>query len=121
MKKVEKGGRQGAVFGFMEGIVMIMGVLIGLATTGEKKDVANSARFMRNLNPFEDPSYLTLARETTKVSGTTVDELILWADDGSPHDTNRYFYGDSGSIFSESNAGVWADEREERWIPCRSG
>ena len=37
MKKVEIGGRQGAVFGFMEGIVMLMGVLIGLATTGERK------------------------------------------------------------------------------------
>ena len=37
MKKVERGGRQGAVFGFMEGIVMLMGVLIGLATTGERR------------------------------------------------------------------------------------
>jgi len=37
MKKVEIGGRQGAVFGFMEGIVMLMGVLIGLATTGERR------------------------------------------------------------------------------------
>lgn len=37
MKKIEKGGRQGAVFGFMEGIVMLMGVLIGLAATGERR------------------------------------------------------------------------------------
>ena len=37
MKKIEIGGRQGAVFGFMEGIVMLMGVLIGLATTGERR------------------------------------------------------------------------------------
>ena len=37
MKKIEKGGRQGAVFCFMEGVVMLMGVLIGLATTGERR------------------------------------------------------------------------------------
>lgn len=37
MKHVDRGGRQGAVFGFMEGIVMLMGVLIGLATTGERR------------------------------------------------------------------------------------
>ena len=37
MRKIEKGGRQGAVFGFMEGVVMLMGVLIGLATTGDRR------------------------------------------------------------------------------------
>ena len=84
----------------------------GIGTTGEKKDVANSAHFTKNLNPFEDPSYITLARLATKVSGTTVDELILWAEDGSPFDTNRYFLGDGGSIFSEDSGGTWADEHD---------
>lgn len=37
MGKIRDGGRQGAVFGFMEGVVMLMGVLIGLATTGDKR------------------------------------------------------------------------------------
>jgi len=37
MRKGQIGAKQGAVFGFMEGIVMLMGVLIGLATTGERR------------------------------------------------------------------------------------
>jgi len=37
MKKIKESGSQGAVFGFMEGVVMLMGVLIGLATTGDKR------------------------------------------------------------------------------------
>ena len=37
MRKGKIGARQGAVFGFMEGIVMLMGVLIGLAATGERR------------------------------------------------------------------------------------
>ena len=37
MKRIKESGSQGAVFGFMEGVVMLMGVLIGLATTGDKR------------------------------------------------------------------------------------
>jgi hypothetical protein len=30
----------------------------GIGTAGEKNDVPNSYRFAKNINPFEDPSYL---------------------------------------------------------------
>jgi len=83
----------------------------GIGTVGEKIDVANSAKFTKNLNPFEDPSYVTLARGATKVSGSTVTALPTWMEDGSPFDTNRYFTGEGGKIYRETSAGVWSSLR----------
>ena len=36
MRKVSKGGIQGATFGVMEATIMMLGVLLGLSVTGEK-------------------------------------------------------------------------------------
>ncbi len=83
----------------------------GIATISSKKDVANSAKFSKNVNPFEDPAYLTLAKKTTKVSGSTVTDLIHWAQDGSPWDTSRYFYSSGGKIYKETSGGTWSAER----------
>jgi len=83
----------------------------GIGTMGEKIDVANSVKFMKNLNPFEDPSYITLSRKTSKVSGSTVTSLPTWGEDGSPYDTNRYFTGEGGKIYRETSAGVWSSLR----------
>lgn len=79
-----------------------------IGTAGEKKDVPNSFRFMKNLNPFEDTSYVTLARKTTKVSGSTVVTLPHWAEDGSPWATDRYFYDSAGKIYKETSGGTWS-------------
>ena len=81
----------------------------GIGTTGEKKDVANSAQFTKHLNPFEDPSYITLSRETTKVSGTTVTDLVYWMDDASPYSTDKYFLGSGGKVYKETSAGTWSN------------
>lgn len=83
----------------------------GIGTVGEKKDVSNSCSFSKNLNPFEDPSYITLSRKTTKVSGSTVTDLVRWAEDGSPWSTNRYFYDESGKIYQETSGGSWSSLR----------
>ena len=83
----------------------------GIASVSEKKDVANSARFIKGLNPFEDPAYITQAKKTTKVSGSTVDGLVHWAEDGSPWSTNRYFYDSGGKIYQETSAGSWSSLR----------
>lgn len=80
----------------------------GIAVTSEKKDIPFSARFVKNLDPFQDPTYITLSKKATKVSGTTVTGLVYWMEDGSPYDTNRYFYDSSGGIYRETNAGVWS-------------
>lgn len=83
----------------------------GIATISEKKDKENSALFTKGLNIFEDPAYLTLAQKTTKVSGSTVTDLIHWAEDGSPYDTNRYFYSSGGKIYRETSGDVWSSLR----------
>ena len=82
----------------------------GLGTTSEKKDVASSARFMKNLNPFEDPSYITLARKATRVDDVVV-ALPTWAEDGSPYSTSRYFYDEGGNIYQETSGGDWSNLR----------
>jgi len=81
----------------------------GIGTVGEKKDIANSCRFLKNLNIHEDPSYVTLARKATKVSGTTVDGLVHWMEDASPWATDRYFFAVNGDVYKETEAGVWSD------------
>jgi len=81
----------------------------GIGTTGEKKDIANSCRWSKHLNIFEDPSYATLSRKLTKVSGSTVLGLVKWADDASPYSTDRYFYDSASHIYKETSAGVWSN------------
>src|SRR3990167_9725715 len=83
----------------------------GIATTSEKKDLTNTAKFVKNMNIFEDPAYITLSKKTTKVSGSTVDGLVTWAEDGSPFDTNRYFYDQQGKIYQETSSNVWSTLR----------
>lgn len=74
----------------------------------EKRGIAGSARFIKNLTPHEDDSYLTLTPKASKVSGSTVTGLVKWAVDGSPWDTNRYFYADNGVIYKETSGGTWS-------------
>lgn len=74
----------------------------------EKRGIA---RFIKNLDNLRDPNYLTQTRKTTKVSGETVTNLVLWATDGSPFDTNRYFYDLGGNIYRETSGGTWSNLR----------
>lgn len=83
----------------------------GIGTTSEKKDIVNSASFIKNLNPFEDPTYLTMSRVPTKISGSTVVGLPTWAEDGSPYDTNRYFVDEGGNIYKETSLEVVSNLR----------
>ena len=75
-----------------------------VATTGEKKDVPNSFKFLKNLNPFIDPSSITQARIATKKSSTTITGLPHWMEDGSPWATDRYVYDSAGKIYKVTNA-----------------
>lgn len=67
-----------------------------------------SCSFSQNFNIHEDPSYLTQNPATSKVSGTTVTDLVKWIEDGTPFDTNRYFYDASGKIYKETSGGTWS-------------
>ena len=71
----------------------------GIGTLGQKRDKPGSARFVKNLNPWEDLDYITLSRKTTKISSTTIANLPLWMEDGTPYDTNRYVYDQVGNIY----------------------
>src|SRR4030066_197497 len=83
----------------------------GIASTSQKVDLPNSARWIKNLDPFSDPAYIRLSKKPTKVSGSTVDNLIFWMEDGSPYDTNRYFYDLGGKIYRETSGDVWSSLR----------
>lgn len=82
-----------------------------IATTSEKKDIPFSARFIKGLNPFEDPSYLVPFPKPTKVSGTVVENLPKWMIDTSPWDTNRWAYDEAGNIYKETSGGTWTKDR----------
>jgi len=74
----------------------------------EKIGIPGSARFIKHLNVHEDANYATLFPIGTKVSGTTVANLVTWFADGSPFDTNRYAYDQAGKIYKITNAEAWS-------------
>lgn len=76
----------------------------GMSTISKKSGIKNSAQFIKALDIFEDPNYATLAKETVKKSSTTVDGLIHWLVDASPHNTNRYAYDAQGKIYKITSA-----------------
>ena len=76
----------------------------GIGTLGEKTDVEGSARFTKNLDPFSDLNFVTLSRATTKISSTTITNLPLWLEDGSPWSTDRYVYDLGGKIYKVTSA-----------------
>ncbi len=82
-----------------------------ISTTGERKSKPFSAKFVKNLNPYESPDYITLSKAPTKVSGSTVTDLIYWGISGEPYDTNLYFLSDGGKIYRETSGGTWSSLR----------
>jgi hypothetical protein len=80
----------------------------GGSADNEKKGKEFANRFARNCNIFEDLDYLTINPKTAKVSGSTVDGLPHWAEDGSPWSTDRYFYASNGDIYKETSGGTWS-------------
>ena len=83
----------------------------GGISSNQKTGIPNSCRFHKNLNIHEDLSYVTLHQKTTKVSGSTATDLIKWGEDGTPFDTNRWFYDASGNIYKETSGGTWSVDR----------
>lgn len=77
-----------------------------IGTLGEKRDQPGSARFTKNLDPYSDQDYVTLSRALTKISSTTIANLPLWMDDGSPFTTNRFVYDLGGKIYSVDTSDV---------------
>ncbi len=78
----------------------------GIGTLGTTKDKPGTARFTQNLDPFEDTSFVTLSRKTTKVSASTVVDLPLWMKDGSPWTTDRFSIGNAGKLYKIDSSDV---------------
>lgn len=76
-----------------------------------KVDQNSSARFLKNLNIHEDPSYITLQSKATKISSTTVVDLPKWMTTGTPWDTNKYAYDASGNIYKIDSSDVVTPDR----------
>jgi len=77
----------------------------------EKKDLPFSARFIKGLNIFEDPSYMVPFAKPTKVSGTVIEALPKWMVDASSWSTDRYVYDEAGNIYKETSGGTWTKDR----------
>lgn len=76
----------------------------GITSVGEKVGEKNSAKFIKQLSIFEDPSYITLSRVLTKKSSTTITGLPHWMVDASPWNTNRYVYDSAGKIYTVNSS-----------------
>lgn len=77
----------------------------------DKRGPAGSFRFARNLDIYQDSNYLTPTPKAIKVSSTTVTNLPLWGVDGSPYDTNRYFYDLGGNLYKCTSSDVFSNIR----------
>lgn len=63
---------------------------------------------MRGCDIYSDPNKVSILPKAVKVSGTTVTGLIKWIAQGTPYDTNKYFYDHNGKIYREASDGSWS-------------
>ena len=91
--------------------ILVISDYSGGISPNEKLFQKNSALFIKRLEIHEDPSHLVQSRLPAKVSGTTVTGLPHWCSDGTPWDTNRYFYDEDGEIYRETSGGTWSNIR----------
>lgn len=83
----------------------------GISKDKKSSQYQNAARFIKSLNIHSDYNESTLMPKLSKVSGLTVTALVKWSDDGSPFDTNRYFYDEDGNLYKETSGGTWSVDR----------
>lgn len=74
----------------------------------QKQGIEGSFRWSSHLNIHQDPNYVTLFPAGSKVSSTTVTDLVKWIVDGSPFDSNRYAYSDTGAIYKITSSDVFS-------------
>jgi len=77
----------------------------------EKIGGMGSYYFGKGLNIFDEPSNMSILPAASKVSGSTVTDLVKWIVSGSPYDTNKYFYSEGGKIYKETSGGSWSTLR----------
>jgi len=68
----------------------------GISTGSKKKGPPNSFAFGRSIDFRSDSSELTVLPRSTKISGSIVTDLPMWADSAC---NNLYFHGNTGNIY----------------------
>jgi hypothetical protein len=71
----------------------------GGISIAKKVGQQGSFQFGTHLNITDDPNEIKLNLTGTKKSASVVTDLVKWIVDGTPFDTNRYAYGDSGNVY----------------------
>ena len=71
----------------------------------DKEGLKSSYLFARSVDYRTDPSKLRILPRTSKVSGTTVSDLIMDAD---RQGTDLYLYGDTGKIYLRDSTEAWS-------------
>src|SRR3990167_7844809 len=74
----------------------------------EKEGVKSSFLWGRSIDHRSDPTKIKILPKTTKVSGSTVTDLIM---DGDRQGTDTYLYGDAGNIYKRTSAESWSKLR----------
>lgn len=84
----------------------------GIAESKKQGSSEGSFYFGQNLNIYGDPTELTINPALTKVSGSTVVDLVKWIVPGTPHVSKIYYYGDTGRIYESNTSGAsWSSIR----------
>src|SRR3990167_4749315 len=78
-------------------------IVSGIADYSKESVFADAVSFIRAIDYRTDPRRWTLLPKAQKESGTTVVDLPLW---GERVGDNTYVYGDTGSIYKRTLAGV---------------
>ena len=79
----------------------------GGISSGSKIGLRGSFRWGQGLDIHSDPDRLQIMPKSTKDSGTTVTDLILFGANNTVN-ANRYFLGDAGALYKRTSAGVWS-------------
>ena len=79
----------------------------GGLSSGSKVGLRGSFRFGQGLDIHSDPDKLQVMPATTKDSGSTVTDLILFGSNNTVNG-NRYFLGNTGKLYKRTSAGVWS-------------
>lgn len=94
---------------------LIIKEFTGGASPFEKRWVSNSARKMRALRIFDDPSYITPSIDPNTIAGTgtvqTLDNIVKWIDHGAPWDNIVYFNCRTGSLYTFETDRTWTRQR----------
>ncbi|HDY66703.1 MAG TPA: hypothetical protein ENH85_02805 [Candidatus Scalindua sp.] len=79
----------------------------GGISSGSKIGLRGSFRWGQGLDIHSDPDRLQIMPKSTKDSGTTVTDLILFGSNNTVN-ANRYFLGDAGALYKRTSAGSWS-------------